>query len=68
MVGPRGLYELQQGATLEERLEAYARLAELAPFIAALGGAELPTLRPIGESRAAPTRVKARARSARRPR
>jgi hypothetical protein len=58
-LGPRALYELlaelQDGAPLRERLERYAGLAPLAPFIAALGGADLPTLRSIGESRARPT-------------
>jgi hypothetical protein len=45
-VGPRGLYELllelQQGAPLVPRLEAYARLAELEPFLRAQGGDRLP--------------------------
>lgn len=65
-LGPRPLYhlldELQNGAPLHERLERYASLAPLAPFIAALGGADLPALRSIGESRAKPTQMKRRAK------
>ena len=56
-LGPRPLYhlldELQNGAPLHERLERYASLAPLAPFIAALGGADLPALR---SEKAAPSR------------
>ena len=65
-LGPRALYELlcelENGAPLNERLEAYAALAPLAPFIAALGGAEPAILRPIGEGTPKPTRIKPRAR------
>jgi hypothetical protein len=65
-LGPRPLYELllevQGGAPLNERLEAYAAIAPFAPLITALGDAELPALRPIGEGRAKPARMKPRAR------
>jgi hypothetical protein len=48
-LGPRPLYEplkeLQAGAPLEERLERYAALSEMAPFIRALGGDRLPVAR-----------------------
>ena len=65
-LGPRALYELlcelQNGAPLHERLWAYARLAPLAPFIAALGGVHLPTLRPIRESQPKPMKPRATGR------
>jgi hypothetical protein len=50
-LGPRPLYELfvelDSGADFSERVERYAELAPLAPFIAALDGDRLPALRAI---------------------
>jgi hypothetical protein len=50
-LGPRPLYELLReldaGAELGPRLEAYARLAPLADFIHAFGGDQLPAPRLI---------------------
>lgn len=60
-LGPRPLYELlreiEAGLPLAERLEAYSRLAELATFIAAFGGADLPVVRlvtPVRKGKGAP--------------
>jgi hypothetical protein len=55
-LGPRALFELfaelQDGAPLQSRLEAYARLAPLAGFIEAHGGRDLPPARLITRRRA----------------
>ena len=45
------LRELVDGADPLPRLEAYGRLAPLAPFIAALDGDRLPGLRAVGGGR-----------------
>jgi hypothetical protein len=54
-LGPGPLYyllsELAAGADLLLRLEAYARLAPLADFIAALDGDRIPPLRVVNGSR-----------------
>jgi hypothetical protein len=54
-LGPRPLYELLReldaGAELGPRLEAYARLAPLADFIRAHGGDQLPVPRIIAGGR-----------------
>jgi hypothetical protein len=50
-LGPRALYELFRellaGADLASRLEAYARIAPLAPFIAELDGDQVRDLRTV---------------------
>jgi hypothetical protein len=45
------LSELQQGAPFAERVEAYAQLAELAPFIRSQGGDRLPIARVVAPTR-----------------
>jgi hypothetical protein len=54
-LGPGPLFylitELASGAEPLPRLEAYARLVPLAPFIAALDGDQLPGLRVISGGR-----------------
>jgi hypothetical protein len=54
-LGPHPLYhllrELACGAPLGPRLEAYARLAPLAGFIAELGGDQMPQARIVGGRR-----------------
>jgi hypothetical protein len=54
-LGPRPLYEflreLCAGADIASRLEAYARIAPLAPFIAELNGDQVRELRLVNGGR-----------------